>query len=117
MIMSAAKKQRLLTQCVLLSDDDDSGQEFTETVTSATSMSDGDDVHQLKLTRKFLSRWKYLFLWVEVEHKGTKNELLYCHDCKAKMILLVESLVHPKVGRKNISEDTQNPATTLSMVH
>ena len=62
MTMSAAKKQCLLTQCVLLSDDDDSGQELTETVTSATSMSDGDDVHQLKLTRKFLPRWKYLFL-------------------------------------------------------
>ena len=41
--MSAAKKQCLLTQYVLLSDDDDSGQELTEIVPSTTSMSDGDD--------------------------------------------------------------------------
>ena len=47
--MSAAKKQRLLTQYVLLSDDD-SSQELTETVPSAASTSDGDDMHQLKLT-------------------------------------------------------------------
>ena len=118
--MSATKKQCLLTQYVLLSNDDDSGQILRETVPSAASMSDGDDVHQLKLIQKFLPCWRYLFLWVEVEHEGTKYESLYYHDCKPaglKNDFACGKSIHHKIGRKKISEDIQNPATTLSMVH
>ena len=77
-----SKKQRLLTKYVSsLSDEDDSSLELTESIPSVTSASD-DDVRQLKLARKFMPRWKYLFPWIEIEGEGTESELLYCRECK-----------------------------------
>ena len=69
----AGKKQHLLTQFKSLSDDNGFSQELTETVTSATSTSNGNDVHQLKLTQKFLPHWKHLFLWVEIKYEITNK--------------------------------------------
>ena len=68
-----SKKQHLLTQYVSsLSDEDDSSLELTESIPSVTSASD-DDVRQLKLARKFMPRWKYLFPWIEIEGEGTES--------------------------------------------
>ena len=55
MTMSGTKKQHLSTQYFALSDDNDSSQELTETILLATSMSDGDDVHQIEVDPKVLA--------------------------------------------------------------
>ena len=76
-----SKKQCLLTKYVSSLSDEDDSLELTESIPSATSTSD-DDVRQLKLVRKFIPRWRYLFPWIEIEGEGTESELLYCHECK-----------------------------------
>ena len=53
--MSATKKQYLLTQYFVLSDDNVTSLELTETILLATSMSDGNDVHQIEVDPKVLA--------------------------------------------------------------
>ena len=61
--------------------DKDNSSELTETIPLATSTSD-NDVRQLKIT-KFMPCWKYLFPWIGVECKTSKNKLLFCDECRA----------------------------------
>ena len=114
-----SKKQCLLTQYVsLLSDENNSSLELIESIPSATSTSD-DDVRQLKLARKFMPRWKYLFPWIEIKGEGTESELLFCRECKMaglKNNFACGKSHHPKVGRKSTFDGMQIPATMPSML-